>query len=269
MPDRGIVEAYCYDGSFDGLLCCIFEAIAKKERPADIFSFDREQMSLCPPRQIETDPEKAGRVLRSIPKKISEEALSWVKEGFLSCHPRKESLILEFLRKGYKAGASVTKMLQDETVSELFKAVQFVGNETHLLKGFIRFSDRNGVLTAVIDPKNVVLPLLARHFAERLPREAFLIYDRTHGMALVHRPGDHRIIPAEDIEFPAESPEEAEYQALWRQFYKTIAIEGRYNPRCRMSHCPKRYWQNMTELSGRWGDPAIDPPQSSCPALDS
>ena len=46
----------------------------------------------------------------------------------MSCHPRKESLILEFLRKGYKAGASVTRMLQDETVAELFKAVQFVGN---------------------------------------------------------------------------------------------------------------------------------------------
>ena len=52
MPDRGIVEAYCYDGSFDGLLCSIFEASAKKERPADIFSFYREQLSLCPPRQI-------------------------------------------------------------------------------------------------------------------------------------------------------------------------------------------------------------------------
>ncbi len=256
MSDRRIVEAYCYDGSFEGLMCCIFEAFARKEQPADIFSADRQQLSLCPPRQIETEEGKARRVLRSIPEKISPEAFSWVWEGYLSCEPRRELLILDFLRKGYKIGASVTKMLQDETVSALWKAVQFVGNETHLLKGFIRFSDRGGVLTAIIDPKNVVLPLLAQHFAERLPRENFLIYDHTHGMALVHKPGDYRIIPADDIEFAAESPEEAEYQALWRKFYDTIAIEGRYNPKCRMTHCPKRYWQNMTELA--YSQPKVD-----------
>lgn len=258
MPDRRIIEAYRYDGSFDGLLCCVFEAISRREQPADIFSRGGEQLSLCPPRDIETDPAKAGRVLRSIPAKISPEALSWVRQGFLSCEPRRETLILDFLRKGYRAGPSVTRMLQDETVSALWKAVRFTGNEAHLLKGFIRFTERGGVLTSVIDPKNTVLPLLAQHFAERLPREKFLIYDRTHGMALVHRPGQCRILPAEEIEFAPESPEEEAFRAMWRQFYKTIAIEGRYNPRCRMTHCPKRYWQNMTELCGEMaGTPSV------------
>ena len=35
MPDRANV-AYCYDGSFEGLLCCIFESFEKKERPVSI-----------------------------------------------------------------------------------------------------------------------------------------------------------------------------------------------------------------------------------------
>ena len=29
---------------------------------------------------------------------------------------------------------------------------------------------------------------------------------------------------------------------------QTIAIEDRYNPKCRMTHMPKRYWENMTEF---------------------
>ena len=37
MPYRSTLNAYIYDGSFDGMLCCIFTAIAEKELPADIF----------------------------------------------------------------------------------------------------------------------------------------------------------------------------------------------------------------------------------------
>ena len=31
--------AYCYDGSFAGFLCCVFESYARKEIPAEV----------CPP----------------------------------------------------------------------------------------------------------------------------------------------------------------------------------------------------------------------------
>ena len=49
--------------------------------------------------------------------------------------------------------------------------------------------------------------------------------------------------------FSLEEPDETErqFRALWKQFYHTIGIEGRYNPKCRMTHMPKRYWENMTE----------------------
>ena len=256
MPDRRTVSGYEYDGSFEGLLCCVFESFARKEQPLDIRAEGEAQFTLCPPRRIETSSERARRVALSIPRKICPEAAGWVRDGFLSCAPHKELLILEFLRKGYRAGPQIVRMLQDETVAELFRAAQFVGNEAHLLKGFLRFVERDGMLTAVIEPKNFVLPLIAPHFAERLPGETFLIYDRSHGMALLHHRGTMQVFPADDIAFTPENEAEREYQRLWRQFYKTIAIEGRYNPKCRMTHCPKRYWQNMTELCGEISAPS-------------
>ena len=42
--------------------------------------------------------------------------------------------------------------------------------------------------------------------------------------------------------------EELQYRRMWQTFYDTIAIQGRENPRCRMTHMPKRYWDNMTEF---------------------
>ena len=32
-------------------------------------------------------------------------------------------------------------------------------------------------------------------------------------------------------------------------FYNTLAIPARENPRCRMTHMPKRFWEFLTELT--------------------
>ena len=48
--------------------------------------------------------------------------------------------------------------------------------------------------------------------------------------------------------FRSATAEELRYRVLWKRFYKTIAIAARENPRCRMTHCPKRYWENMLEM---------------------
>ena len=49
-------------------------------------------------------------------------------------------------------------------------------------------------------------------------------------------------------EVTAWAEEELAFRALWRSFYRTISIEGRFNPRSRMTHMPKRYWGTMTEF---------------------
>ncbi len=239
---------YRYDGSFDGLLCCIFESYDKKEIPTEIILPDTSQTLLFAAKEIRTDVKKANRVLTSIPKKMGNDALNFIQRAFLTCAAKKELYILLFLRLGYRHGRSVMGMLTDDAVHPLFKAVKHLDNESHLLKGFVRFSIFSNVLVAEIEPKNCVLPLMAQHFRERYPEERFLIYDKTHGMALVYQPYQSAIIPIEDLELPEPDEQEQSYRALWRLFYDTIEIQGRHNPNCRMSHMPKRYWKYMTEF---------------------
>lgn len=249
MSDRSTV-IYYYDGSFDGLLCCVFESYTRKEIPLDIVLSDAEQTTLLPTREVLTDPEKANRVLTSIPLKIGNEALDFVRQAYLTCLPHKERYILLFLRMGYRYGPPVMNMLADDVVDTLGKAVKHLGNEAHLLKGFVRFSVFNGALVAEIEPKNFVLPLLTQHFCERYPEERFLIYDKAHGMALVYRPYQSKIVAIEDLQMPEPDEEEQACRDLWRLFYQTIEIKGRHNPKCRMGHMPKRYWKYLTEFGG-------------------
>ena len=240
---------YRYDGSFDGLLCCVFESYAQKEIPVDIILPDASPGLLYAEREIITDPQQASRVLASIPAKLGAAALEFVRLAFLTCLSRKEIYILLFLRLGYRHGPAVMQMLADDTVNVLFKAVRHLERESHLFKGFVRFSVFNGVLVAEIEPKNFVLPLLLQHFSERFPEERFLIFDKNHGMALVYKPYQSAVIPIEALELPEPDEQEQVYRELWQLFYKTIEVEGRYNPRCRMGHMPKRYWKYLTEFS--------------------
>lgn len=254
MPDRPIL-IYSYDGSFDGLLCCVFESYEKREMPADVMPDDKPLPLLLSVKAVETEREKAQRVLRSIPERMGRDALDFVRRAFLTCHPQRSLLILRFLRLGYRFGPSVMKRLTDDTIHTLSMAVRHLGSEAHQYKGFVRFAESNGVLTAQIEPKNVVLPIIARHFCERYPNERFLIHDKTHDLALIHEPKTWTITAVENLRLPNPDENELKFRALWRLYYETIEIKGRHNPRCRMGHMPKRYWNCMTEFACEEGAP--------------
>jgi probable DNA metabolism protein len=240
---------YRYDGSFDGLLCCVFESYEKKELPLDIVSSAVSSSLLFACKSISTEPAKATRVLSSIPTKIGSDALDFIRLAFLTCLPQKELYILQFLRLGYQQGPRVMNMLTNNIVHALNKAVRHLDRESHLFKGFLRFSITNNILVGEIEPKNYVLPLLTEHFCQRFPEERFLIHDKTHGMGLIYKPYQSAVIPIGDLDIPEADEEELAFRKLWQLFYDTIEIKARHNPKCRMNLMPKRYWKYMTEFN--------------------
>lgn len=249
MSDRSNL-IYRYDGSFEGLMCCVFESYMRREVPSDIITTNEEQLSFYDTFDIETVPGHAERVLSAIPVRISPQAPDFIRKGFFSCNPNKDMLILKFLYLGFKHGSRVLNMLADDTVNELFKAYNYVTREAHRIRGFVRFSDFNGALVSVIEPENVVLPIIASHFIDRYRNESFMIYDKRHGMALTYCSYHAEIIEIEELELPAVSDEEKKYRDLWKTFYNSVSIRERANPRLRMNNMPKRYWRYLTEFMG-------------------
>jgi len=240
---------YVYDGSLAGFLCCVHESFYAKEMPRDIVSVEAVQMSLHEERTIKTDSSKAKAVRDSIHRNISRRALLLLDNVFLCHHEGKELKLLAFLIKGFKNGGKTLSMLGDKEVADVLDMEKHMLRERHLLTGFIRFADYGEILGAVISPKNFVLPLLAEHFMLRFPDENFMIYDKTHKAVLVRQGEKVEITIVEELEFKEESGEELHYQNLWKNFYKTIGIKERFNPKCRMTMMPKRYWENMIEMS--------------------
>lgn len=247
MPSEQNV-IYLYDGTFEGFLSCVYESVYSREMPLDIQPMHDAPPTLFLQRMVETQPEYAARVFASIPKKIGDTAAELVQTVFLSCARDKEMKLLRFLLFGYKNGMRTMQMLAHPLVTPLLTAQLSLKNEVHLLLGFVRFADYDGALVSVITPKNYVLPFLKEHFCSRFAQENFMIFDKTHGAALVWQNGTAEIISLEALELPEITEDEAAYRALWKRFYDTVAIAARENPRCRMTHMPKRYWENMVEM---------------------
>lgn len=240
---------YRYDGSWQGFLCCVYESVYQKTLPFAVLALDEPCLTLFPERFVDSDTEKARRVSASFSKKLGFGARELVMQAFLCDQPNKELAILRFLLLGYQVGPQVMAMLGHPDVAPVRRMEQQVTHEAHQFTGFVRFADYGEFLGASIAPKSYVLPLLRAHFCQRYPEENFIIYDRTHRAALIyqeHKAGYAQL--AQPPAFPPVSEAEARFQALWKQFYKTIAIEARKNPKVRAAHCSKRYWPDMLEL---------------------
>lgn len=254
---------YAYDGSFYGLMCCVFESFVSKERPLDIVSSAQLQPSLMSVKWITTDDEKARRVLRGIGSKLSSEAMYLVKNAFYCCGPM-ELMVLDFLTFAFSHGKNAAAVVGAPEVHAIQKAVLYQKRESHFYVEIIRFSEYSGGLVSVIEPKNIVLPTIAPHFCNRLPNELFLIYDKTHLSALIHKP--NRWVIANNIEDfiePEADDSELFYRELWGSYFDAIAIRERANPACQRNHLPMRYRNHMTEFVRQSGRGASSPPALS------
>lgn len=138
--------------------------------------------------------------------------------------------------------------MADPYVMRVIELARKVDNESHLFCGFVRFYDLGKFLYAEIEPKCHVLPQVMEHFADRYPNEHYVIYDKKRQVALIHLAfGDSFFVSGDAWNIDLNQHEDY-FERLWSQYFKTIAIEERYNPRCQNNLIPKWYRKHMPEF---------------------
>lgn len=253
------MTVYVCEESFEGILSGVYDAWMSKKGHEQVrleLEGTGNMELFCTYETVEADALKAGKVSSSIRRKLSEAVYEQVYLASLSQNPWRADRIYRFLVEAFRHGSSVLQMLHLPAVFELFELCRFVEHENHQLTGFLRFSrTEQGILIGRIGPKSDVLPLLAVHFADRLPSENWLIYDENRKRAVVHPADRTWFILREDkenwIEKLTWKTDEEEYAAMWKIFHQTIAIPERTNRVCQLGHLPLRYRPYMTEFEGK------------------
>lgn len=215
-----------------------------------------EAMELfCEYRIVQTSDEKAGKVVESIRKKLSERIYEIVYKAALSQEPFRADKIYRFLIYGFAVGPCVTDMLQIPEIHTVFCMNRHLEREYQHMLGFTRFARMDSVLLAKIEPKNDILALLADHFADRMPSENWMIYDEKRKKIAVYQADRGWILvhtnSAEWQERLRTGTDEREFEALWRTFCQSVAITQRYNPQCQKTMLPLRFRPHMTEFQNK------------------
>lgn len=240
---------YVYDGSFDGLLTCIFEAFYRRQSPDMILSSIRLQQNLfynyC---FIETDQEKAKRVYDSIKKKISSNALRNTYHAYLSEYDDAGLHIYKYLKLGWQVGCSIDNHLAVESVLYVVNTARRVFGEGHRMYGLLRFRlAASDVYYASIEPVHNILTLLAKHFSERMAGQKWVIHDVKRSIAAVYNTAEWFITDFDANHHILKNSIEESYQELWKEFFRSISIPERKNLRLQMQHMPKMYWKHLIE----------------------
>ncbi|WP_312701360.1 TIGR03915 family putative DNA repair protein [Sedimentibacter sp.] len=239
---------YLYDGTFEGLLTCIYYHYKKAKVNGIYFLTEYQQDMLNDCRIVDTDMEKARTVSDAIIDKISNEAYIKVFYCYLSDLNYKENTILDFLIFAFKYGKNTMNFYTHDKVLLINKTYLRVANEVHRFLGILRFSDAGGFLFSKFSPDNDIVLLMAEHFADRYKYEKFIIYDEKRKKGLIYADNSWEIkenIHINDIE---KSQNEKIIQSLWKQYFTDLAIKERVNYKLQFQFVPSRYRKNMAEF---------------------
>lgn len=252
------VTVFVCEDSLDGILTGIYDAWDSRLGHGNVrLEICREDTLelFCRYRTVEPDMEKAEKVMRTLRRRLGEEAMEHFCQAAASRDPRKADALYRMVVLGLslERGSQVIDCLTYAPVATVMELSQKTWHESHKLMGFVRFKELSGkVLYAKIRPDHQVLPFLAPYFADRLRHENWIIHDVGRGLLAVHR-GDKGWILTEDQGLTEESlwqvsEKEAWVEELWKTFHKSIAVEARINPKLQRQMLALRYRPYMLEF---------------------
>lgn len=262
MEENTILQ--CED-SFVGILTGIYEAYALRISHKSIYlevgnTDDLRLFSTY--KNVAPDEEKAEKVSRTLFNRFGEEDYITLCMALAANSEKKAQAVYKTVVWGLSPArkGKVMGHLSDDNVRTVMELARRTVNELHHLKGFLRFHElEEGVLYAVIHPKNDILVPVAEHFSDRLPGENFLIYDEGRNRYAVHPAGkdwfivqeeeeNERVCAKEHIKY---SERDEYYQELFWRFCHTISIEARKNLKLQQNMLPLRFRPYMVEFAER------------------
>ncbi len=249
---------YVCEDSVAGIFSAIYDAWKTKRREEQlgiVLQGFMYQELFCEYVEVETSVKKSVAVEQLIKKHLSYDAYWHIYHALLSDDEKKADAVLGTMLEARQIADS-TKIMQHLThdkVQKVFELSRKVSNEAHYFLELIRFAElENGVLFSKIAPKSQILSCIGDHFANRFPLENFMIYDETHRQFLVHQKEKQWVLVwDEELDLEAVSRvsyAEGVFSELWKDFFKSISIKERENPKLQKQHLPIRFRSNIVEF---------------------
>ena len=247
-----------YDSTFNGFLSVVFEIYRQHLDVGEIHP-DRSD-SPCnlfmQPFRIETSEESAQRLKRAISNQASPDILSTLDAAFRSEEDGIEMKILAYLRKMFLGtDPTYAKNPTSDEMLPIFMTARSVRREVGGMLGMVRFNRMpDGTYFSEIEPKYDILELLIGHFRGRFANERWVIYDSKRGFGVYYDGKNPVEMSIPNIRQVSAMNSSDNFVQLWQDYYKSIAIKERENPKLMKQCLPVRYWKHLPErqVQAKW-----------------
>ncbi len=249
---------FVYDGSFEGLLTCIFEGYNRKSFPEGIHAHGKQLQDMFSETvSVESDSGKANRVWKGIQQKLTVKNRQLLYYAFLSEAEGMEMNILRFVQRLFTEKVTIETDFGDQDVLEVVQNARKVKKEAMRMMQFVRFQQtKDGLFFCGIEPLYDVLPLVLEHFRKRFADQKWLLYDLKRNYGAFYDKMNVEEVELSSSEINRQTGQvnenvlnegDAFYQTLWKSYFKNISISERKNLRLQRQHMPRRFWKYLTE----------------------
>lgn len=205
---------------------------------------------------VPNSPENALKVARTLKEKMGEKHYYDFCMLLTSYQEGKANAALAVVKWALKNKIHrfLFENMADREIGHAFVCYRNANYEMEHLRGFLRFSElEEGLLYAEMEPKNDVIVYLAEHFADRLPKENFIICDRGRELYAIHPAGKEWFLMREENAVPSMenvrfSEAEEYYRELFCHFCDSLCIKERTNLNLQRNMLPLRFRPYMTEF---------------------
>ena len=247
-----------YDKSFDGLLSALFDAYAMRAFPEQLIGpGEPEPLFTERVHEVATDPAHAARVWRGLERRLVVRARSMLVYAWHGEQERSDLLMLRCMRRVFDEGGGVLADQADPDMKALHRLALKVSHECERLRQFVRLQKAaDGTYFAAATPEHDALPLSLDYFTDRFADQRWLIYDRRRDYGYYYDGRTARRVTLEDdrgmiADMLADrwlAEDERQFQLLWKNYFRALAIPQRINERQQRRMMPRRYWKHLTEM---------------------
>lgn len=226
MIMSGTYRRFAYDGTYEGLLCVAVKCINLRIVPELILvsagtEYDHD---VC---YVRTDLGIAEKMHDFIGQRACVRTQQMVVDCFLTTMPDKEKVIVNLICKAVRFGACVADDYDDQMIRRVHLAIlDLYREEQSYFMSFDPVIHRN-ISTSVINPKNIILPVMKYDILRKTEYDNILIYDKRHHMVLYRNDESNDIVDVRRLPIDPQNRIEVICDDIWQYLLTGAHLNGR------------------------------------------
>ena len=236
---------YFYDGTETGFLTALAASFSDGEA---VLAVGEKQLALGQEAVFVRSDQRRAEKIRARLLSFDKDCMKELNYLLRSGDEDRDAVAFAYFRLLAQKKRPIRGMYAFDAVLAAQECIRRIRTELDRMRGFVRFMEsQSGALYAPLTPDNDIIDLLLPHFRARLPRFPFVLHDVKRKKAAVYDGAHTFFAPLEHAEVVL-SANENDWQALWKEYFKSVNIPSRERLKQQRGYLPVRYRKFMPEF---------------------